>query len=89
MSKKAIIGAFLGGAAVGAVSLFFAPKKGSELRQDAQEKFVEAKEKAQIVIEKYRNKENTTEESNIVVENVVSEEVEEAEEETAVDNPLQ
>ena len=87
MSKKAIIGAVLTGAAAGVASLLFAPKKGSELREDAKAKLVVAKEKAQAVIEKYRNTEKPTEENTIVVQDVVSETVEAKAEETVAETP--
>lgn len=91
MSKKTIIGAFLGGAAVGAVSLLFAPKKGSELRADAQVKLAAVKEKAQATIEKYRNKEANQEamleENAILIEDVASENSAEIEEDIASEKP--
>lgn len=89
MSKRTIISAFLGGAAVGAASLLFAPKKGSELRQDAQEKLVAVKEKVQTTYEKYRNQNNQQEEkeAHFLTQEAISEQSAEVEEESMVDNP--
>lgn len=89
MSKRTIISAFLGGAAVGAATLLVTPKKGTELRQDAQEKLVAAKEKIQATYQKYRNTDNQQEEkeANFLVQDVISEQPVETEEETVSDNP--
>ena len=88
MSKKTVIGAFLGGAAIGAISLLFAPKKGSELRKDAQEKFAQVKEKAQSTVEKYRKTENEVDIENLIIlEGIQSEEEVESKEQLIADNP--
>ena len=86
MSKKTIIGAFLGGAAIGAATLLIAPKKGSELRADAKETFNNTKEKVQEVINKVRNTEEKEESNTITLESIIREQ-EETEQETTNDQP--
>lgn len=56
MKKSLLVGAIIGGAAAGLTAIFVAPKKGSELRSDAQVKFSELKTKTQETIANLKEK---------------------------------
>lgn len=77
--KKFIIGTFIGGAIAGVTALLTAPKKGSELRNDAQEKFELVKGKTQKTLDKLKEiKQNN---SSQKVENITIQSKDEAKKE--------
>jgi gas vesicle protein len=70
MKKKVKVGAAIGlvGLAAGAVAgLLLAPKKGSELRLETQEKYQEVKSKVSDTLTKMRKKEQEVQEVKIEV----------------------